>query len=347
MGNVEPTDGALVEVDPAVTAGPLAGLEPTLHRLVRAWLLTVRRGPQHSRHTDRAYEADLAQFFRFLDEHRVDPLRVRNVHTDAWRHHLSVAPSARTGRPVRQATLARKISTIASFYRYLVDEGLVEKVPVRTRGRPQMPTESTTVGMSLDEWAAFQDKLAQLDWPAERAILHVLAYTGLRVEELCALTVGSLGHTDGRPVLILFGKGGKRRVVPLEPTPLAAVNEVLAGYAAELDCKVEDIPGERALFVRENGTRFNQQAVYRLVQRVARAAGIPSWRKLSPHSLRHTLTTLLLDQGEQIHIVAGLMGHASPATTQRYDRSRGSVARGAPALGRLSERLKNTRENTT
>jgi integrase len=149
-------------------------------------------------------------------------------------------------------------------------------------------------------------------------MLTVLADLGLRVGELVGLDVADLGRERGHRTVRFIGKGGKPRRRALAPATAAALDAYLT---------VRPGPADGPLFVTASGARVDQPAVFRLVRRLAKEAGIPAWAKLSPHSLRHAFATIARDQGVPLEDVQDAMGHADPRTTRRYDRDRHNLDR--------------------
>jgi integrase len=132
-------------------------------------------------------------------------------------------------------------------------------------------------------------------------------------------TVGSIGHDRGHAVIDLPWKGGKTKRFPLPPVAVEAID----AYLAERGEAAKDAP----LFVTKTGRPIDQPYVFRLIRRVAKAAGIPHADHLSPHSLRHSVITYLLSTGKPLHVVQDFAGHADPRTTRRYDRAAGNLDR--------------------
>jgi integrase/recombinase XerD len=327
------------ELLPAARAGadlaPVVEPRDRLAKLLDGWLLAVCKvGATDDDHTYRAYRADITRWLTWCAAMGVDPLEVTRSHTDAWIRVAERTPLERTRRTPAKSTLARWVSTVASFYQYAADEGAVDAVPVRKRSRPKASSESTTVGLSKGEAVAFLRRARDHESARDRALLALLLKDGLRVSEATGADVGAVRPNAGHVTISVTRKGGKVQALVMAPSVHTLVGEYLEqrGRAAGLEGAAE-VPVDEPLFATVAGGRVTQRSVYRLVQRVARAAGIPSWRSLSPHSLRHACATLMLDAGVALDRVQDQLGHASPDTTRRYDRARNSLARsGAYAL---------------
>jgi integrase/recombinase XerD len=292
--------------------------------LVRAWLLACAKTPDSLR----AYRTGIEQWLAYCAGSGLDPVDdVQRVHADAWLRHMEATPTARTGRPPSKATCAQRVAIVASFYEYLVDDGRLTQSPVRRRGRPKAPTESATVGLSRSEAAAFRRRCREKETPLDRAVLDTLLGCGLRVSELIGADLADIAPEEGETVLTVVGKGGKVRKVVCGAGVVDAITGMVEQRAARAGVPADELPVDAPLFATAAGARLSDRSVSRLVQRVARAAGITSWARLSPHSLRHTCATMQLDAGVPIDRVQHMLGHADTRTTQRYDRARGALHR--------------------
>lgn len=301
----------------------LAGTDDhELNRATAGWLLSVA-----SEHTREAYQADLGRLLVFLADHGVPPRRTERGHIDAWIRQMEATPT-RYGRPPAVSTVGRRVSAAASWFDYLVDAGLVAKNPVHKRSRPRVSNDSTTVALDTVEGKQFS--AAALARTADgyvedarvRAVLMILLTLGIRVGELADLTVASLGFSRGHITLRVTGKGRKTRILAVPPPAIRAISSHLADRARAAGCAREDLPADLPLIERGASGLLTDKAVARMIQRVARRAGIESWRDLSAHSLRHTNITAALEAGAALTAVQDSAGHADPRTTRRYDHAR-------------------------
>ena len=221
------------------------------------------------------------------------------------------------------------LSGLSSWYGFLLKVNAVAANPVGGADRPRVDRDhSATVGLSPDEVDALI-AAAEGDYGAARArnqaVIAILADLGLRVGELVGLDVDDLGHERGHRSIRFVGKGGVRRRRALTPASAAALETYLLHR-----CATEGVPADQLtgpLFVTSTGGRLDRQAVFRLVRRLARAADIPAWASLSPHSLRHAFATAARAEGVPLEDVQDAMGHADPRTTRRYDRDRHNLDR--------------------
>lgn len=300
-----------------------AGTCDEVARLVGQWLVVHGGGAEN---TYAAYRRDITEWLTFCEAHGIEPLKAAKSDVDAWHRIAAQIPTQRGTLPAR-ATMARRVSSIASFYGYLVDEDEIAAVPVRRSTRPKAPTESQTVGLSAAEAAALEDRLP-MESLLDRAVILTLLWQGLRISELLGLTVGALRHNTGEATMVVHGKGGKIREIPIDEAVQRAIAELLTHRFGD-----EEPPPADAVLFTTGLSRLSRQQVDRRIKRIARAAGIRSHAKLSPHSLRHTCVTLMLDGGAPLHVVQHFVGHASTETTGRYDRARGALNRSVAALG--------------
>lgn len=269
---------------------------PAIDRFLR--YLEVERNA--SEHTCRNYRDDLLRFFRFLGQRRlraVSPLDIRRFLAEESTH-------AYTTR-----TLARRLSCLRSFFRFCCREGALKQNPAavvptprQERKLPQFLDEQQAVRLleapPADRWQALRD----------RAILETLYSTGMRVSELVGLNLEDVDGISG--TVIVRGKGKRERLCPIGKIALAAVHRYLAKRPKKR------LKVAYALFVSQKGSRLTVRQVDRLLQRYVKAAQLPV--PITPHGLRHTFATHLLDRGADLRSVQELLGHQSLSTTQLY-----------------------------
>lgn len=269
-----------------------------------------------SLHTCRAYLKDLEQFEEFLRTSGLylsaaGQVQIEKTDRMAIRRYLSFLH-----RKNKKSSIARKLSSLRSFFRYLVKEGIIAFNPAKLVSTPKQEKLLPTA-LSVDEAfrlmespeAASQKALSEeerMRLQRDQAILELLYSSGLRVGELVGLNSNRLDFELG--LVRVMGKGRKERIVPVGSKAL----ETLKAYVS-----LWQIPrGEHPLFVNARGERLTTRTVARLVKKYAGASKI--FRKISPHSLRHTFATHLLDAGADIREIQEMLGHASLSTTQRY-----------------------------
>lgn len=322
---VTATVSGVVDLVPRTTAPLPAPHTGDLDAFTDGWL----RNRRLSEHTRDAYRRDVAAWLAWCRGRELDPLAATFVHVNAYARELESTVDARTGKPPTPATVARKLSGLSSWYGFLAKLGAVPSNPVGGADRPRVGRDhSATVGLSAPEVDALLAAAEADHGPAclrNQAVIAVLADLGLRVGEVVGLDVEDLGYERGHRSVRFTGKGDKPRRRALTPASTAAVETYLIERSATEGLPVDQLRGP--LFVTSTGGRLDRHAVFRLVRRIARDAGIPAWAKLSPHSLRHAFATAARDEGVPLEDVQDAMGHADPRTTRRYDRDRHNLDR--------------------
>ena len=259
--------------------------------------LDLQRGV--SRHTLRGYATDLAEFRAFLSREGFGNLVDADARAIrawlAWLHDRKLAKSS----------IARKLATVRSCFRYLARLGLVEFNAARQVRSPRLPKRLPSF-LPKDESKGLLDAEAERSEAGLRdhALLELLYATGLRVAECCGLDLDDVDRRRG--AVRVMGKGGKERVVPAGDAALQALGAWLAVRGE----------GRGALFTNLRGGRLGTRSVLRIVKRRARAAGID--RRVTPHTLRHTFATHMLGEGADLRLLQELLGHSRLSTTQRY-----------------------------
>jgi integrase/recombinase XerD len=282
--------------------------------------LSVERGL--SKNTIAAYRRDLNTFLEFLSDGNK---KIGAINADV----VSQFISGERCRGISEASLARRAVAIRTFYRFLAkDQGIAdiakELIPPRVPKRlPKALTISEIndlLAISVDSPAGIRDK----------ALLELLYATGARVSELVSLEVGDLRASENEYLTVrLLGKGGKERIVPVGSFARSAVDQYLVRVRPGLVKNSR----ETGLFLNLKGDRLSRQSAWTIVMGAAERAGLT--RKISPHALRHSFATHLIDGGADIRIVQELLGHASVTTTQIYtlvtiDKLRESYASAHP-----------------
>jgi integrase/recombinase XerD len=268
--------------------------------------LSVERGL--SANTLAAYRRDLARYRVFLDE------RGRANFTDIERADISAFLASLQGGAASSA--ARTMSAVRGLHRFALAEGWVgvdvtddvppPQVPLRLpKALPLDDVERLLAATEVDEPLALRD----------RALLEFLYSTGARVSEAVALDVDDMDREDR--TVILDGKGGKQRLVPVGSYACRAVDDYLVRLRPELARRAKSAKAG-ALFLNARGGRLTRQGAWLVLGAVAERAGLAG--RVSPHTLRHSFATHLLDGGADIRTVQELLGHSSATTTQIYTR---------------------------
>lgn len=293
------------------------------------FLRHLQFGVNASPQTVRCYRADLDEFQSFLRTRLLHGARASLTAVD----HLAVRAylSFLHARGVSRATVARKLASLRSFYRHLVRGGVLARSPAALVATPKAekrlphPMTRDEVESLLD--SAFGMSVRDM---RDRAILELLYATGIRVGELVGADLGDLdlGGPDGDGMLRVLGKGRKERMVPVGTKAVAALRAYL-GLRRELSGaprrprggSAGGPPGRRAgdrdaLFLNARGGRLTDRSVRRILDARLRRAAVLT--HVSPHSLRHSFATHMLDAGADLRSIQELLGHASLSTTQKY-----------------------------
>jgi integrase/recombinase XerC len=268
-----------------------------------------------SPHTCRCYRRDLEGFEDFLKNSgtyvsSTGKVEMEKVDRMAIRKYLSFLH-----RKNKKSSIARKISTLRSFFKHMVREQVIPSNPAKGVSTPKVEKTLPTT-LTVDEAFRLMESPTTIsEKPSEgskekglrdRAILELLYSSGLRVSELVGLNSNQLDLDLG--IVRVMGKGRKERIVPVGTKAIKALEAYLE--------KRGMLEGEEPVFINSLGGRLTARSVGRLIKRYTRHSGI--FRKVSPHSLRHTFATHLLDAGADIREIQEMLGHSSLSTTQRY-----------------------------
>jgi len=271
--------------------------------------LAVERGL--SVHTVDAYRRDLEKYARYLAERGVrDATRADEETIARFVEGLS-AEEYEEGRRYRASSVARALAAVRSFHRFLVTEGDTEADPAAGIERPKIP-RNLPRPLSVEQVERLLEPPPDGGAAAlrDRAILETLYGAGLRISELVGLDVDDVDLEEGS--VRAFGKGSKERLVPLGSYGCVAVRAYLESGRPGL---ARPRSGA-ALFLNQRGGRLTRQGVSKILSSAVRRAGIRV--RVTPHTLRHSFATHLLEGGADVRVVQELLGHASLSTTQIY-----------------------------
>ena len=270
-----------------------------------SWL-AAERG--RSANTLAAYRRDLAQYVEWLDGTALD--RVGPADLERYVGHLRTSGKA-------PASIARALVAVRGLHRFLAEEGETDRDPGADVASPRVP-RGLPKALTEDEVATLIGAVTGWDPRArrDRAILEVLYGTGLRISELVGLSLGDLDLDEG--LVRAFGKGSKERIVPLMGMSLQAMTEWLApsGRGAVEPARWARRGDAEAVFLNLRGGRLTRQGAWGIIRHHGDRVGLRD--RLTPHVLRHSCATHLLDHGADIRVVQELLGHASISTTQVY-----------------------------
>jgi len=267
-----------------------------------------------SDHTLKAYRSDLEQFHsHLLKTANSSPIRVDEILPDQVRSYLAVLHSK-----VEKTSQARKISALRSFFGFLHERGHVPRNPVSRITHPKVKSRIPSF-LTVDDVFHLLDSLKLwarnpgASWRRSRnwALYECLYSTGMRVSELVGLDEEDL--LGGRGMVLVFGKGKKERIIPVGRKAMDAVSQ----YLRALDEQAPTVrTRSRALFINARGERLSTRSVHRILQVELKRCGL--WKPVTPHGLRHTFATHLLNSGADLRAIQEMLGHSSLSTTQRY-----------------------------
>jgi integrase/recombinase XerD len=249
-----------------------------------------------------AYATDLARFERFTGENLQQSTNIEAVHA-----YLSSLYDSGLG----SRSVARQLTTLRGFFQFLLSDGRIAKDPTENM-------ESPKIWSAIPKFLGTAQINALLDAPdastphgsRDRAMLQLLYATGMRVSELCAVRLLDLNCRAG--VITVIGKGNKQRLIPVGSHALRAIDEYLGQGRPKL-LKQRQCP---YLFVTARGSRMTRQSFWKLITGYGRQIGV--FHNLSPHVLRHSFATHLLEGGADLRSVQTMLGHADIGTTQIY-----------------------------
>ena len=283
--------------------------------LADSFLSYLARVRNYSPNTAAAYAQDLDCFLIWASNCGIDVLQA--THRD-FRRFLS----SLSGAGYAKTTVNRRLSAVRSFYSWLVREGVIESNPAAVVSSPKLPKPLPHVLSQEDVEKLL--KCADASTPAgalDAALVELLYASGARIGEVASLDVDRIDFSDKS--VRLFGKGSKERIVPLYPAALHALDAYLAharpvllanhkgGLTAE-----EAADAQRALFINARGARMSERSLRARFEKLLAQAGLAGMA--TPHTMRHTFATEVLDGGADLRSVQEMLGHASLSTTQIY-----------------------------
>jgi integrase/recombinase XerC len=287
-----------------------------MEQLIEQFLEHLRYERNVSTHTLRNYSSDLEQFLDFLAPAKSDTGK-RNFPEITAIDHLTIREwiASLHSAQKKKASIARKLATLRTFFQFLVREGLLELNPAKLVSTPKQEKK-------LPRHLSIEDAIRFIETPdtetdlgqRDRAMLELMYATGVRVAELTTLNLADLDFRN--QLMRVTGKRRKQRIVPFgEPAAVAlrAYLKVRDNFLLKAPISKRD---EAALFLNYQGTRITTRSVGRLVDKYIQiCAGI---HNISPHALRHSFATHLLDSGADLRDIQELLGHARLSTTQVY-----------------------------
>lgn len=283
---------------------------------IHAFLENLAAEKGYSSHTLRAYRHNLLEMTAFAagdpdgaqaDPRKLEKVSLAEVDTLNIRRFLGYLHQRN-----QKTTIARKLAAIRSFFGFLHKHRIIEENPVEHLSPPKNGKYIPTY-LPVDDMFRLLDAVKPIGTLGLRnkALIETLYSTGVRVSELAGLNVGDMDSHSG--VMRVFGKGGKERLVPIGQKALASIDAYRSALTREHGV---GRPSDGAMFLNKDLGRLTTRSIARVVDKLARACGLAV--PVSPHALRHTFATHLLDGGADLRAVQELLGHSSLSTTQRY-----------------------------
>jgi len=287
-----------------------------LAKAITEFLDCLKSQKGYSEHTLRNYRIDLRHFFDFFKEKQAaagagaSPDYPEKIDYQAMRDYLAALVSQ-----YRRTTISRKLSAIRSFFQYLERENLIENNPTADLSAPKQ-------AQYIPAYLQVDEIFRLLEGPdpntpvglRDQALLEVIYSCGLRVSEAAGLNLSSIEYAER--LVRVFGKGQKERIIPIGHTALEAVQRYLDATLSLRKKQGQEGNGPQALFLNSQGKRLTTRSMHTIVKKYALKSQI--MRDISPHALRHTFATHLLDGGADLRAVQELLGHVSLSTTQKY-----------------------------
>lgn len=279
-----------------------------MEKIVRSYLEYLEIERNYSAHTILSYETDLLSLVQFLRREGINSFA--NVHKESLRTFIG----SLLDEGFSQRSVARKIASIRSFFKYLHRQKIIYGNPALVLITPKVGKRlpSFLDEESIQQLLSLPDR-STLNGKRDAAILELFYSTGIRLSELIGLNVDDLKQEGG--LIKVRGKGRKERIVPIGRKALVAINDYLRGIK-ELPVKANIKMDEHPLFMIKEGQRIYPQAIGRMVRKYIMA--VSEIEKKSPHVLRHSFATHLLNHGADLRAVKELLGHESLSTTQVY-----------------------------
>lgn len=305
-------------IDPSTSpTGAASGAEPSaeLRRAVRAYLdhLLVERAL--ARNTLASYRRDLARYTAWLANAGIGTLGAVGG-SDVSGFLAVLREGDAEHPPLSASSAARTVSAVRGLHRFAVREGLADGDPARDV-RPPVPARRLPKALPVADVERLLDAAGPGADPGplplrDRALLEFLYGTGARISEAVGAAVDDLDLAEG--TVVLSGKGGKTRLVPVGGYACRSVGAYLTRARPALSVRADG--GRGALFLNARGGALSRQSAWTILRRAADRAGLAG--SVSPHTLRHSFATHLLDGGADVRVVQELLGHASVTTTQVY-----------------------------
>lgn len=271
---------------------------------IQAFLAYLQHERRYSPHTLTSYQLDLTQWWAFLTS-AYDAPPINKVTTPMIRTWLAELKE----EGISSRSINRKISTLQSLYKYLLKNEQVHASPLTTIGSLKVQKRLPTFIAETDMHRLLEDLPFAQDWQGitEQLMITVLYATGIRVSELCSFTIQQFDASNGQ--MRVIGKGNKERIIPIS-------SDLLKAIQAYIEARPEACMGIPEVFCSPKGKKLLPRQVYTYVKK--HLSRVTTQQKRSPHILRHSFATHLMNNGAELTAVKELLGHTSLAATQVY-----------------------------
>ena len=276
-----------------------------MEKVMTEYLNFLKNTKKSSDNTIQAYKRDLNFFFEYLNKNKIEYLNVEYDDIQKYIEELN-----NEGR--KAASISRRLATLRSFYGFLLKKKLIKAIPTNKINMPKIEKKAPMVLTSDEvEILLSQPKSNDLKGIRDKAMLELLYATGMRVSELITLKLSDLHLELG--FLQTIGKGNKQRIIPIGEAATNWVQHYLT--YARVVLEQESNPVEY-LFLNHRGNGFTRQGFWKNLKKIVQEAGVH--KEVSPHTLRHSFATHILEAGADLRIVQELLGHSDISTTQIY-----------------------------
>lgn len=294
-------------------------IDPKIHVYIDDFLHYLKTVRNFSSHTQRAYGEDLTAFARWAYRMHLDPLTVTHKDLRRYLAYLDKASYARS-------SINRHLSALHTFYAWLEATGVIATNPSSLLSGPKKPkvlpktlteTDIASLIQACEPPQDCSDKKVLACALRDEALIELIYAAGLRISELVSLNLSSCSRSGGHMQIRVFGKGSKERIIPVHTLAEQRIENYLHNARPYLvSSQLPDADAADALFLSIRGKRLTTDAVRKRMKELVRACGLDD--SLSPHSLRHSFATDLLQGGADLRSVQELLGHESLSTTQIY-----------------------------
>lgn len=286
--------------------------DTSVGQLMESFVESLSTEKGYSLNTCMAYQRDLEEFYQYLKNDKTGEIEqlsladLDKISSLTIRGFLGVLYKRN-----KKTTTARKLSSIRSFFRYLVKKGYLKVSPAKLVATPK-PEKTIPAYLPVDEMFRLLDSIKKDDLLSlrNRAVFEMLYSTGIRVSELAGLNVSDIDFT--KRLVRVLGKGNKERLVPMGEKALSFIKAYRELLKVEKDLLTDTGP----LFLNKDKGRLTARSIGRILEKIVKESALMT--PVSPHGLRHSFATHMLDAGADLRVVQELLGHKSLSTTQKY-----------------------------